>query len=533
MKTNDDELDAGQKAYSESMQDTGSCLDGDLKTKVRPVPFSVEEEAIHKHGVCGDIDHENACSGLLVAVDECATPELRECGIGLEDGADSKANSEQSNERHGEDKICFDTAKRHKSSRVFRECRQTKSEDSTNSDPENNEASASYTNSGSQRDMDNLSSDVDNSFNSIKYINPGYYAVDKVGMDMIEADLVENNSYKRWYQHFFPRKKCTTKNLRAYIMRERNLAECRSRENEAVLSTSESVFFINKRRAPIRFDALHWLDGERDVFRTTFETFGKNFVILSRIVHRSIKECISYYYRTKRVCEYKKRIGRYSDDQLKLIVESEWSAAEIKMYKQCFRLYKGNIAKFANLFPNKDLEMFKRYYRKFHARTDQGREDGLLLSAGPDTSDENSSTPKRGNPTPPPAVPKSKTGRVQRHTKHSNITHTKKDSAEDAASILGEWTMDERQLFAIYYPHFNKNWIKFAECIKTKRIADFSKYFRFYFKKLSRNEKNFEAYQCELEKDAQRNLFVGRKRNAKTQDDVHLDAVGVLFQAHR
>lgn len=381
-----------------------------------------------------------------------------------------------------------------------------------------------------------FSSDAD-SASTVKCANSEHSSSEKVDAEVVKKDIIENEFYKKWYQHFFPRKRASSQALSLYTLRERKLAERRARENEAILESADPVLFISKRGTAIKFDELDWSESEQEAFKTAFETFGKNFTVISKLTNRDIKECITFYYRTKRTNEYRKKVGRYSDEQLKLVVESEWSPFEIKMYSQCLKLYKGNLLKFASLFPNKDLKMFRRYYKKFHEDTKEcenadgqkggERADGCLTNGSGTGAVGRKKKDDRGDK----ATKKDMAGACCKEDTCGNW-RGRKEAPENVAALLREWTMDERQLFAIYYPHFNKNWVKFAEYIKTKRISDFSRYFRFYFKKLTRNERNFEAYQCELEKDRHRNLFVGRKEMKRSHGDDYIESAGLLFRPH-
>lgn len=382
-----------------------------------------------------------------------------------------------------------------------------------------------------------FSSDAD-SVSTVKCANSEHSSIEKIDVEVVKKDIIENEFYKKWYKYFFPRKRASSHALSLYTFQERKLAERRARENEAVQDTTDPVLFISKRVTEIKFDELDWSESEQEAFKTAFETFGKNFTVISKITNRDIKECITFYYRTKRKSEYRKKVGRYSDEQLKLVVESEWSPFEIKMYSQCLKLYKGNLLKFASLFPNKDLKMFRRYYKKFHEDTKECESiDVQKTDESPGRCFKNGGGAK--------AISRKKKEDKRDKATEKNMSEEyyreglcvnwrgRKEASENIADLLREWTMDERQLFAIYYPHFNKNWVKFAEYIKTKRISDFSRYFRFYFKKLTRNERNFEAYQHELEKDRHRNLFVGRKVMKRFLEDDYIGSAGLLFRSHQ
>lgn len=58
--------------------------------------------------------------------------------------------------------------------------------------------------------------------------------------------------------------------------------------------------------------------------------------------------------------------------------------------------------------------------------------------------------------------------------------------------ILNEWTIDERRIFALYFPFLRRNFSQMNEYISTKSIPEIENYYNIYFRKLKKKEKLFE-----------------------------------------
>lgn len=63
---------------------------------------------------------------------------------------------------------------------------------------------------------------------------------------------------------------------------------------------------------------------------------------------------------------------------------------------------------------------------------------------------------------------------------------------QSASDLIQKWTIDERRIFALYFPHFKKNWIKMVEFIPSKQIEEIKSFYFGYFKKLKPKEREFE-----------------------------------------
>ncbi|KAF7697472.1 hypothetical protein CDIK_1698 [Cucumispora dikerogammari] len=60
------------------------------------------------------------------------------------------------------------------------------------------------------------------------------------------------------------------------------------------------------------------------------------------------------------------------------------------------------------------------------------------------------------------------------------------------ASLIQQWSIDERRIFALYFPHFRRNWEKMNEFIPLKQNFEIEEYYHVYFKKLKPVEREFE-----------------------------------------
>ncbi|EOB15410.1 hypothetical protein NBO_4g0038 [Nosema bombycis CQ1] len=115
----------------------------------------------------------------------------------------------------------------------------------------------------------------------------------------------------------------------------------------------------------------------------------------------------------------------------------------------------------------------------------------------------------------------------QQKTQKIEIPHRPSLTRED---ILSCWSIDERQIFAIYFPYFNKNWITMATYFPKKTSSDLKMYYGKYFKGLSYNEQKFEASISNLKiKNDDRTdpvILIGDD----SLKDEYLECVGIIFK---
>lgn len=324
----------------------------------------------------------------------------------------------------------------------------------------------------------------------------------RVNYEVLKEEIIENEYFKKWFVEIFPKKRANNNAIIPYVFKERSNADIRARENEMTEEFQERVLFVNKKKKQISFPEIKWEEKTKKEFKENFEIYGKNFSLLSKLINKPIKECIQFYYRIKKITNLKKKVIKYTDDQLKLIIETEWNENEMNLFNEWYIYHNGSINKFSNLFPNKDIKLYLRYYNKFIIGLKEEKEETKEIIEIP-------------------SLPEIKEEKIEEKTKPRKI--------ENPQEILQRWTADERQIFAIYYPYFQKNWILYSEHIKTKKISDFSKYFRHYFKKLTYNERLFETYLKELHFDTFRKIYTERKRMEDKKHELFTETCGILF----
>lgn len=329
----------------------------------------------------------------------------------------------------------------------------------------------------------------------------------KVNFDVIKEEIIENEYFMRWFAEIFPKKRPNNNAMIPYVFKERGNADFKSKENEIEEAFKERVLFVSKKKKEISMKRINWDEKTKIDFKRNFEIYGKNFLLISKLLNKPIKECILFYYRTKRIFKYVKRVFKYTDEQLKLIVESEWSQNDMDLFEQCYNHYNGNINKFSNMFLNKDVRLYLKYFNKFIIKLNEEKE---LRKAKEEKENEEH--------------------KIKEIPIEVTVKKTVKKPPEEHLEILRHWSADERQLFSIYYPYFQKNWILYSEHIKSKKMSDFSKYFRHYFKKLTYNERLFENNVKQLYYDPHRKLFTFKNDKIIDPSALYISSGGILFK---
>lgn len=233
-----------------------------------------------------------------------------------------------------------------------------------------------------------------------------------------------------------------------------------------------------------------WTEEDEEAFRSSVAKCGNDFKKMKeRLPDVDTKVCVLKYYlmKNKTFSYIKRRPGRMSDSEIKLIVEHEWTSHEINMFVQHFKMFGKNWFKYQALISKneKDLRIFFRYYTKFIVPPQKKASDAVAAQR-----------PKKN------AVSKSE--------------------------ILKRWTIDERQIFAIYFPYYNKNWISMATYFPAKTSSDLRQYYNRYYKGLSYNEQRLEAslYDFGRRLSTPPASHVGTTR----EETVFCNTAGVLFR---
>ncbi|RVD90904.1 hypothetical protein TUBRATIS_26610, partial [Tubulinosema ratisbonensis] len=113
----------------------------------------------------------------------------------------------------------------------------------------------------------------------------------KVNYEVLKEEIIENEYFKRWFIEIFPKKRANNNAIIPYVFKERKNAETRAKDNEIPEEFKERIIFVNKRKKEIKFTEVNWTDKNRKDFLENFEIFGKNFLLLSKLIDKPIKEC--------------------------------------------------------------------------------------------------------------------------------------------------------------------------------------------------------------------------------------------------
>ncbi|KRH93325.1 Nuclear receptor coregulator SMRT/SMRTER [Pseudoloma neurophilia] len=330
---------------------------------------------------------------------------------------------------------------------------------------------------------------------------------------------------------------------------------------------------------------IPWSESDHDKFVSYFLSFHKKFHIIASLMKKDIKQVILHYYNTKKTEKYhKKKNGRISDTNLNILINFEWTKSEKQKFLNLYKFYGKYWANYLNHFNNKNINDFKCIYRYLGRRNllsddlhgdnleeiiDQTGNVNNLLDTSEKATDlevidqqnethiinDGESLTNTSNMTGRKKIEKKQTTKRSEINKKRKISQktskkTKKlptvkkvtpskrnspmiDNKEnianiDGQSIVNEWTTDERQLFAIFFPHIGKKWSELANYIITKKSVDCKNYYKFYFKNLSMEEQKFEA---SLRNISERKTWTIPNTPKKSYNyDEYFEGVGILFK---
>ncbi|EPR77676.1 hypothetical protein SLOPH_2630, partial [Spraguea lophii 42_110] len=333
--------------------------------------------------------------------------------------------------------------------------------------------------------------------------------IDKIDMNIL--NIVRNKSIKQNTIEHNTKMKEYFKNLREnkYLKEymvdigikypdeylRNSLERCRSLGLKNRAEYIDGPIFARKKYTRIENILDDFTEEESKIFN---EKFHYDFKEISKIVKRPMSACIIHYYQNYRE---RKKTGRISDTDLKLLIESRWSESELNTFKHFSKYYKKEYKLYKELFPSKtenELKMVERYVEKF-----MNKPDKIIL--------ENSEGRKV----------ESVVKKVNKRNKSVGNKLKKK--------VLESWNINERQLFAIYYPFVGRNWLMLSSYIESKKPADVRTYHRVYFKYLSKNEQKLEASLQYIKRDTYSMPNTPKIR----YDDIHSTSCGVLFAKER
>lgn len=224
-----------------------------------------------------------------------------------------------------------------------------------------------------------------------------------------------------------------------------------------------------------------WSAEDERIFQNHLKD-DKNFYRLVSALNKDIKDIVLHYYRTKKqkIIQSKRKAGRISDEDMKNIIETQWDEKSIAHFTNHIEIYGTDWTSYRKKFPDRverDFKLLYRYILKYH--------------------------------------------------KNSAITKQRKiyDDKEMMNKYLNEFTISQRQIFALYYPFIGRNWNEMAMYVN-KTVNDVRGYYRYYFKKLSTNEKRFESSLKEVERD--RLSCIGSPK--RKEEEFYNESCGIIFE---
>lgn len=313
--------------------------------------------------------------------------------------------------------------------------------------------------------------------------------------------------------------------------------------------TNERVISIDyKKLNSITVDYKAWSKEEHAKFVQYFGFFNKKFHIIAKLMEKSTKDVILHYYRTKKKQKYNtKKHGRISDNNLKIIIDLEWTESEKNKFLKLYEFYGKNWPQYLESFFGKTTNDFKNFYRyisknlsNHHLDEIQEKQNILVKNENKTEIIKNNELtseikePKKRGPKKKKVEksPKAIKRKPRKNSVNSSLNSQNIEEKENIVnkkeqfSVLDEWTIDERQLFAIFYPYIGKNWVDLSQYITTKKPNDCRTYFKHYFKNLSIHEQKLEAAMRNVE----RITFSVPTTPKRLKDNDFILNAGILFK---
>ncbi|KAM0687630.1 hypothetical protein COBT_001129, partial [Conglomerata obtusa] len=313
-------------------------------------------------------------------------------------------------------------------------------------------------------------------------------------------DPRENTFFNAFVNEMYPTQIAEDK-LDDYISQQLSNAQKNVMVNEAILDmvdTKDQIEFEILDRITIN-EEVEWNEDEINIFEHELKTTGKNFFNLqNKLGNKTIKDIVLHYYRRKLKLPVKRKAGRMSDEEMKRTIEKEWEEDEICLFitfmhkhGKEWNLYKENLPERTE----RELKLIYRYVNKYRledkiivkVNKGRGRKKGCKINKTKEITQnkknikENEVKQKLEIVKPKPKVNLSKDEIYKR-------------------KILSEFSVSNRQLFAIYFPFIGRNWSELSQFVN-KNVNDLRMYFKYHFKDLSPNEKKFETNLREIEKN--------------------------------
>lgn len=338
-------------------------------------------------------------------------------------------------------------------------------------------------------------------------------------------------------------------------------------KNKADILNDKIIYIDSKKIKDTYVEEEKWSAHEHSLFIEYFMLFNKKFHVIAKLLNRNTKDVILHYYHTKKKERYnKKKNGRLSDSNLKVMIDLEWTDSERNKFERLYDFYGKNWKAYEGSFMGKNVSDFKSYYRYLSKNKDEEKEGRTSCSKNVDDSresvavcDRDADDNKQGQifdqeigcadqcedkkgvykeakDTANKIKPKTAARRgrkrgtaAKRKPSYNTVKKPKvekENNVNTRQNVLEEWTIDERQLFAIFYPYIGKNWNDLSQYITTKKPSDCRTYFKFYFKNLSLAEQKLEAAMRSIERNT---LSVPSSPRRLNDDDI-IDDVGIIFK---
>lgn len=292
-----------------------------------------------------------------------------------------------------------------------------------------------------------------------------------------------------------------------FVTKVRDYENISYEENKAFMPTKEiKAVFVPEFKLDIvniHKNEYFWESEEHDKFINFLIVYGKKFPIISKKMNKSIADCVEYYYNIKDTIdeqflnkinairfednevEIKKeslvkrpKRGRMSNSSLDLYVEQNFTESDKNNFITLYEISGNNFKEYVEKFEGKsikDLKILENYYKKMKRESEkQSIQEKNVL-------EEKVVSKKKAKKE---LKPKKQIVIIKKEKKEKNLNQV--------SEVLKSWTINERKVFALYYPYVGKNWMSMSNYIPTKKICDFRLYFRVYFKNLSSYEKVLE-----------------------------------------
>lgn len=294
-------------------------------------------------------------------------------------------------------------------------------------------------------------------------------------------DIFQNTYFNAYMRLSHPE---IIENTEKYVIHHLNASISASIKNKADFLNLEDFIDIKYTRVDgIQIPTEnHWSEADNSTFRDLLKDGNKRFDNIAKILNRKTNEVVLHYYRTKKnvVPAVKRRAGRISDEDMRRIIKNEWDEKSISLFIRFYENNGKNWDIYKSKFPSKTERDFKLLYRFV-----------------------------------------SKYNNVKPHLKKERVMQNERNMKD---KYLKEFTISQRQIFALYYPFVGRNWSEMAQVVN-KSVCDIRGYYRHYFKKLSPEEKRFESNLQDIQMRTY-SCPASPKRNEIIE---HKESCGILF----